>query len=360
MKILEVIPYLDSGGAEVFLVNLSNELAKKKDVKVTILTLYPINKEHFLVKKIFPCIRLVSFNKKNGIDLKITYQIYKFIKKEQFDIAHFHVNAITYGILSALTYYKCKYYATIHSDAYKEAEGFHRYIRKYMFSNKLMVPITISNESDNSFRDLYKTKAKLIYNGVPKYEKNINVNIENYKSNNNTKVFVNVASVQPLKNQLTLAKVFNRLVFENENIVLLIIGRTTDAYKECAEELKKKLSPNIHLLGEINNPRDYMIKADYFILPSHYEGLPITLLESLSVGCIPVVTAVGGNIDVVKDGYNGYIIPNSSEEAIYSTIKRILKANIEEKSRICMGVNNSANKYTIEHCANMYMDLFKL
>ena len=360
MKILEVIPILDSGGAEVFLVNLSNELAKKENVKVTILTLYPINNNHFLIKKIAPNINLIALNKKKGLDLNIVYKIYRYIKQEQFDIAHFHVNAIIYAILSTLLNKHCKHFATIHSDAYKEAEGLHRFIRKCMFSTKKMTPITISNESDKSFRNLYKIEAELIYNGVSKYERNIDVNMNKYKINNDTKVFVNVASIQPLKNQIAMARVFNRLINEGENVVLLIIGRTTNIYKECAEELKKELSTNVHLLGEISNPRDYMIKADYFILASLYEGLPITLLESLSVGFIPVVTAVGGNIDVVKDGINGYMIPNPSEKAIHSTIKRILKASKKETLRMSTEVKVSAAKYTIEHCSDMYLKLFNV
>ena len=360
MKILEVIPALDSGGAEVFLVNLSNELAQKKNVDITILTLYPVNQEHFLVKKISPKIKLVSFNKKSGVDLNMIFQAYKHIRKEQYDIAHFHVNAIIYAILSVLMYRKCKYFATIHNDAYKEADGMHRYVRKFMFKRGLMFPITISNESDRSFRELYKRNASLIYNGVPQYERGIDVDLNSYRITLTTKVFLNVASIQPSKNQLAMARVVNRLAREGHDVKLLIIGRMTDMHKLCAEELKKEASSVVHLLGEKSNPRDYMIKSDYFILASHYEGLPITLLESLSVGCIPVVTAVGGNIDVVKDGDNGYIIENPSEEAIYTTIKRILSASEAETNRIREGVQNSAVKYSIENCADKHLELFKL
>lgn len=51
MKILEVVPNLQAGGAETFVVNLSNTLAQNKDVEVTILTLYPPEESEFLRKK---------------------------------------------------------------------------------------------------------------------------------------------------------------------------------------------------------------------------------------------------------------------------------------------------------------------
>ena len=358
MKILEVIPYLDSGGAEVFLVDLSNELAKRENVEVTILTLFPVNTEHFLVKKISPSINLVSFAKRGGIDLKMIFQIYKYIKQEKFDIAHFHVNAIIYAIFSVLFYRKCRYFATIHSDAYKEAEGLHRYFRQFMFRSRLMTPVTISKESDRTFRELYKRGALLIYNGVPPYRPISDVDLSSYRSSSKTKVFVNVASIQPLKNQLSIAKAFQRLADDGEDVVLLIIGRSTEVHRQCAEELKSNLPANAFLLGEVSNPRDYMKKADYFILASHYEGLPITVLESFTAGCIPVVTAVGGNLDVIKDRSNGYLIADPSEDTIYSTIKSVLVSPEEELSKIRGMVSESAERYTIQHCADQYLKAF--
>ena len=360
MKILEVIPNLQGGGAENFLVSLSNEISKRKNIEVTILTLYPTDdKDDILIKRISPSIKLQSLNKKQGLDLRCFFNVLKFIRTQKFDLAHFHINAILYSFVASLLYRRCKYFATIHSDAYKEAQGIHRLARKIMFKLGLAYPITISNDSNRSFREVYKCSGNIIYNGVATYNKKEDIDLRKYKRTQNTKVFVNIASIQRLKNQVAMANVFNCLVSEGEDVVLLLVGRITDANKEYANELKTVLSENVHFLGENSNPRDYMIKSDYFILASHYEGLPITLLESLSVGCIPVVTAVGGNIDVVKDGYNGYLIENPSEEAIYSTIKRIIKTGNGTAEKIREHIRESATKYTIEECANRHLALFK-
>lgn len=49
-----------------------------------------------------------------------------------------------------------------------------------------------------------------------------------------------------------------------------------------------------------------MAHCDAMCLPSIWEGLPVTLLEALSVGCIPICSNVGGIPDVIESGMNGF------------------------------------------------------
>lgn len=358
MKILEVIPDLNCGGAENLLVGLSNELVSSKNTDVTILTLYPIKGDNFLVRKLSPKIKAVSLNKRKGVDLGIIFKVYKYIKNNKFDIAHFHLNAITYSILSAILYRKCKYVATIHSDAYREARGLNRFIRKILFKTKLSHPITISEESDKSFKELYNCDATLINNGVSEYIKTEDVDLEQFRKTENTKVFINVASIRPIKNQVALAKAFNKLASEGKDISIIFVGRM-ETYPEYGNLLLQEKSSTVHIIGQKSNPRDYMAAADYFILASHKEGLPITLLESMSVNCIPIVTAVGGNKNVVKDNHNGYIIEKSDEESIYNRIKEILENEDKEKNeQIKKNIAKDFKNYSIEECAHKHNELF--
>ena len=63
------------------------------------------------------------------------------------------------------------------------------------------------------------------------------------------------------------------------------------------------------MLGYHDDPPAVLAGADVFTLSSRHEGLPISLLEAMALGLPPVVTAVGGNAEVVTDDVDGLLVP---------------------------------------------------
>jgi len=97
------------------------------------------------------------------------------------------------------------------------------------------------------------------------------------------------------------------------------------------EEIRKKIDENdltdkVTLAGWI--PHDemptYLNKLKLLILPSSSEGIPIILLEAMLCGTPILATPVGGIPDILKDGENGFVLPNNSPENIASGITRAL------------------------------------
>lgn len=356
MKILEIIPTLQAGGAEVFLVNLCNEMSLHKDVSITLLTFYDAER-CFLRKKLDPSISVTCIHKSRGFDIKLMWRICNFIANGEFDIAHFHVNAIAYALLPAMRKL-CRCYATIHNDAYSEASGIHRFIRRVLFRSKWVHPITISQQSDISFHKLYGNSVytTLIYNGVPTYNPTYGFSLRQFKVSPKTKIFIMAAAITPVKNELAVALAVKQLIEEGEDIALVIAGR--DADRLYTQQLIAITSQRIHYIGEVSNPVDYMFHGDCFVLASYFEGLPISLLEAVSVGCIPIVTPVGGCADVVKDGQNGFIINAQNQHDIYKTIKKVIHFPMREIVKIKEQTLSDAQKYTISYCANSHLSLF--
>lgn len=82
------------------------------------------------------------------------------------------------------------------------------------------------------------------------------------------------------------------------------------------------LIPNIKFLGFKENVSPFLTENDIYILTSHYEGLPISIIEAMSYGLPIIASDVGGNDEMIKNGENGYLVDNVNDltEAILKFI----------------------------------------
>lgn len=361
MKIIEIIPQLSQGGAERFVVDLCNEMSKEHEVLLVVL--HPISKHGLFVREVNESVRLICMNKRKGIDLGLFFRLFKLIKLEKPTVVHTHLRSIAYIILAYLMLPKIKFFHTVHNDAAMEAGGLlNKWCRKLAFRLGWVSPITISEESQQSFKKYYHLPSSLIYNGRPVYDPDTNISseineLERVKTNKNSKIIVNVARVQPQKNQYVLAKVIDDLNQKGHGVELAIIGEK--ANKKLVEDIEKLESPYIHFLGVRDNPRSYMRAADAFCLSSIYEGMPITLIECFSVGAIPICTSVGGVMNMIHDGVNGILAKSAEQEDIEFALMRFLELSKEDMDNMRKNSFESFKNYDMESCAKKYIVTFK-
>lgn len=91
--------------------------------------------------------------------------------------------------------------------------------------------------------------------------------------------------------------------------------------------------------------------SDVFLLPSLFEGTPLTLIEAMASGLPVVTTATCGMADVVRDGENGLLVPVRAPDRIVAAVER-LRADAALRSRIGTRARDDARSlYTWERAA---------
>lgn len=363
MRILEIVPTLSSGGGERFTVDLCNVLSSRHEV--ILLTLFPIKGNWaFLLNDVNPRIKIISLNKKFGFDFHVLVRVFHLIRKFNPDIVHSHLQGIVYTFFPSLIIKSTLFFHTIHSEAKREADTgiVARLTRRFAFKHKLITPITISNETLISFESYYGYSCPMIVNGR-NVDSNISISdstlkeFEQYRRSTRTRIIINLARLHRVKRQVMLAKVAKRLNMEGYDLSVLIIGQNND--EVILDEIEKIGCPHLYVLGQKPNPLEYLQLSDAFVLCSSQEGMPISLIEALGVGCIPVCTPVGGIKDVVKNGENGILAEDISEEAFYNALKLYLSLDEEKIESMKVAALESYKPFTMVECATKYEILFK-
>lgn len=348
-----------SGGIESMICGLANEMAKTEDVSVCSI-FKPQDKDVFW-SKLSPAVHKVTLGKeKPGFSVKEIFRIYKLIKLGRFDVVNMHGMFYYYAFSVLMLHHKTAFFYTVHSDAVMENASWDAKflpLKKYCFRKGYVRPVTISNASQASFQKLYHCQSTLIYNGVPKPELSDKDLVLPYKITPNTKVFIHAGRIDTPKNQIVLCKVFRRLIDEKHDIVLLIAGprQREDIYRSIEPFFCKR----IQYIGERDDIPLLMAHSVGMCLPSIWEGLPVVLLEALSVGCIPICSPVGGIVDVVKDGYNGFLSKSSSEADYYKAMKSFLSIADSSISQIKNNCKDSFSKYNIVNTAASYLKAYQ-
>lgn len=355
MKIVEIIPHLTSGGAERFTVDLCNALAELHEVWLVLF--FPLENTtlHFLLPEVSGRVHVLSLGKQEGFELGMVWKIRNAISKISPDIVHCHINSLEYVALARmLGKNNCRWFYTVHSDArYDAGQGIVNRIRRYAIRHKLLTPVTISDESLNSFRNFYGYDAPMIQNGR---ELRMNANSKRSVKIDGDIVLVSLARFSQVKRQDLLARVAKRLEDESYRFRLQFIGQHQD--KKMLDAVMAVECKSIEIVGEVSNPLDYLANADAFCLCSSNEGMPISLIEAMAMGAVPVCTPVGGIVNIVKDGTNGFLSEDISEDAYYRALKCFLDAPKDKIKEMSAQAIQASQPYSMEECAKKYEQLF--
>ena len=336
------------GGGQINAWEISKRIAKE-DISIDIITRNNGHDNLQLSKNL----KVFKLGPKAAADdtiSKIAYLVrsFLFVYKKKYDLVHAH--AFLPGITARLLMISKGIPAilTVHGTSIGTGllSLLSEYVEKFLLTQvRYSTQITVSRD----FLKFKNVNKNVIYipNGIDidRFDR-----IQIQKAKDSTLIFV--GRLHPQKNLETLIQAVAILTKDFPDIQLLIVGNGKQ------KALLKKLIQTLHLknhvklLGQksgLDLIRLYK-SSNIFILPSIYEGQPLTLLEAWAAKLPVIVSNTGDCQYLVKDGKNGYLINNILDSI---QIAKVIKKALIDKNTNKMGQNgyNLVKKYSWEKSA---------
>ena len=345
-NIVHIIFSLNTGGAELLLIDIVNQLTKTHKTSLII-----INNEYdqSLLSKISNSINIYKINRKRGSFsilsvLKLNYLLFKLNPK----FIHCHNHNIVKMLFSKI--FKFNLGLTVHAMGIEK-----KYFSKY---NKLFA---ISNAVKNDIEKGTNYKANIVLNGI---------DFNNYKSmghkKNNLFRIIQISRLEHEdKGQDVLIKSMNILInkYKIHNIRLDFIGSGHSKEYLCNLINKYNLSNNINLLGTLSRDKLTSMISEYDLLvqPSNYEGFGLTVVEGIASRVPVLVSNIDGPLEIIDNGKFGFYFDVGSDIDLSNKIIEIIKLSRSNSLSdiIERAYKYSYNKFHIKNTVNNYIKFYQ-
>lgn len=141
---------------------------------------------------------------------------------------------------------------------------------------------------------------------------------------------------------------------------LVIVG--DGPLRNDLEDLRASLGlsqDEIRFTGRIDDPSDILRESDLFVLPSRAEGMSNSLLEAMATGLPCVVSAIGGNVDLIQPDLTGRLVAEANPEAWTEAILGIFR-NPEAARRLGKAAREKVEReFSIDAVVDRNLTLYR-
>jgi len=365
INILYVHTSLDTGGAQaaryLFLKYLNN-----KNIKVSICCLG--KKGAYGLKLEELGYQVDVFNSKYGFfNVAATFKLYKYIKTGKFDIvqsslffANYHT-AIA-GFLARISKFIIEEHGE-HNFHLRKRHIFYRIIGHYIAKMSKMV-ICCNESMKLELAKVYNIplrKICVLKNAIDDKIMNLICTREEMRKkmgiSANSLVVGTVGSLSWIKNQEFLIDCFARINRKDKYLVLVGDGPLKQKLVKYADGLE--VGDKVYFTGWREDVADILNIFDIFVLTSFSEGLPISLLEAMSMGLPCIATRVGGIPEVLKDDTFGKLVSPDNTEQLLDAIND-MSCNMEKAKKIGAAAREFVLKdFSVPEYINNMLKIYK-
>lgn len=291
IRVLHVVTHMNRGGLETMIMNYYRNVDRSK-VQFDFLTHRPDGEKKDYDDEIIELGgKIFHISRLNPFSLSYKNQLKKFFKEHgEYKIIHVHQDCLS-GIVLKIAK-QCNIPVRI-AHCHSSNQDFNlKYIIKLFFKGtikKYATDMFACGEVAGRWMFGKKTQFKVISNAIDvenyRFDPLKRSNIRNkLKISKSTLVIGLVARFSIVKNQFFLLKIFDSIHRNNPDSKVIFVGNgdTLNEVKQLA--LEKGLEEDVLFLGLRTDVPDLLQAFDFFVMPSLYEGLPVSIVEAQAAG----------------------------------------------------------------------------
>jgi glycosyltransferase involved in cell wall biosynthesis len=332
MRVLAVIKCLGYGGAERLLVDLMATRDRQDfDYEVA----FVLSAEHTLVPDIRASgVTVHDLGATHNGDLRWMPRFRHVLLAGDFDVVHFHLPysaGLGRLVIASLPRHRRPAVVyTEHSLWYQTALPVRAVNRATIGRDQALV--VVSEAAREALPDNLKSRAEVVIHGVQLSRSDeISSRRDDVRRQVRAELGVGdedllaltVSNFRAEKGYDVLLDAARLIADRGRPIRFAAIGRGPLAEELEARRLELGLDDTFQFLGARADVLRWLTGADVFVLPSRYEGLPVALMEAMSVGRAIVATAVGGVPQVLTDETDALLVPPERPDALAEALERL-------------------------------------
>lgn len=281
-------------------------------------------------------VEVVCVERRPGRDFRAAWRIAKLLRLRRIEIVHAHqYTPFFYSALARLLGgWRTKLIFTEHGRHYPDhVSPLRRFVNRHVFSrfpDRINAVCQFSADALREIDGFQRRPIQVIYNGVdptefrpaadrPALRRELGLSTDR-------RYVVTVARFHPIKDHRTLLEAFSRVARHLPDVDLVLVGDGPLRADLETQTRELGLIDRVQFWGVRRDVARILQAADLFVLPSISEAASLTLLEAMACGCPVVVTDVGGNPEIVRQGIDGLRVPRGDAAAMAAAIGRLAAA----------------------------------
>lgn len=363
MKILHILQFLGIGGLERIVFSLCQ---KQQEMGLQV-AIYVYDYEQSWVQYFRDHgieVIVPAKLKRPGIDFSLFRKIYQLAKT--YDVIHTHdLNPLIYsspvGLMKHLQLGHCAHIHTTHGLDHLENNKNSAYFEHYCAPSANRI-ISVSQNVANFYRETLGIPSERVIqidNGVKTFKGEITPSMreearawvcQRHNFDPAKKLLISIARVVELKDQAFLMRALNK----REDVQLLIVGPVNKSYQK---KLGPLVRPHIVLAGAQSEIERYNMASDLYLSASTHEGIPVAVLEAMSVETPCLVSSIPGHEELNQRGDMANIYQIGNQKSFLAKLDELLTSDLRAQGARARALTQKY--YSLEAMAKKVEEVYR-